>query len=232
MKRITSISFARAATLVLALLTTATAWAETVKYIDTDGIEKTANATVIDNDILMEGLADGGWYVVSNDIDYSNHIGINAGDCSDIVNPVFTGVTVSSTAAASETEGSEWVDFVGTYKPAAIYESGTEKHNLYLGTANTLYYPTTSGFQVNACRAYFVLKNDLTAGEPADPQQANVRAFTLNFGDEDTAIKSLSADAKDFSDGAAWYTLDGRRLSGKPTKSGIYVNGGRKVVIK
>ena len=231
MKRITSISFARAATLVLALLTTATAWAETVKYIDADGIEKTANATVIDNDILTEGLADGGWYVVSNDIDYSNHIGINAGDCSDIVNPVFTGVTVSSTAAASETEGSEWVDFVGTYKPAAIYESGTEKHDLYLGTTNTLYWPNAT-MTIGAQRAYFQLNNDITAGEPSDPQSAGIRAFTLNFGDEDTAIKSLSADAKDFSDGAAWYTLDGRRLSGKPTKSGIYVNGGRKVVIK
>ena len=30
----------------------------------------------------------------------------------------------------------------------------------------------------------------------------------------------------------AWYSLDGRRLSGKPTKSGVYVNNGRKVVIK
>ena len=163
---------------------------------------------------------------------YVAYDGSNADECSDIVNPVFLGVTVSSTAAASETEGSEWVDFVGTYKPATIYESGTEKHNLYLGAANTLYYPTTEGFQVNACRAYFVLKNGLTAGEPADPQANAVRAFTLNFGDEETAIKSLSADAKDFSDGGAWYTLDGRRLSGKPTKSGIYVNGGRKVVIK
>ena len=163
---------------------------------------------------------------------YVAYDGSNADECSDIVNPVFLGVTVSSTAAASETEGSEWVDFVGTYKPATIYESGTEKHNLYLGGGNTLYYPTAEGFQVNACRAYFVLKNGLTAGEPASPQQTNVRAFTLNFGNEETAIKSLSADAKDFSDDGAWYTLDGRRLSGKPTKSGIYVNGGRKVVIK
>ena len=30
----------------------------------------------------------------------------------------------------------------------------------------------------------------------------------------------------------AWYSLDGRRLNGKPTKKGIYINGGRKVVVK
>ena len=29
-----------------------------------------------------------------------------------------------------------------------------------------------------------------------------------------------------------WYTLDGRRLSGKPTKKGLYINNGNKVVIK
>jgi hypothetical protein len=29
-----------------------------------------------------------------------------------------------------------------------------------------------------------------------------------------------------------WYTLDGRRLSDKPTKKGLYINNGNKVVIK
>ena len=29
-----------------------------------------------------------------------------------------------------------------------------------------------------------------------------------------------------------WYTLDGRRLSGKPSVKGVYINNGRKVVIK
>ena len=29
-----------------------------------------------------------------------------------------------------------------------------------------------------------------------------------------------------------WYTLDGRRLSGKPTKRGIYIVNGKKMVVK
>ena len=29
-----------------------------------------------------------------------------------------------------------------------------------------------------------------------------------------------------------WFTLDGRRLDGKPAQRGVYVNGGRKVVMK
>ena len=31
---------------------------------------------------------------------------------------------------------------------------------------------------------------------------------------------------------SAWYTLDGRKLDGKPTKSGVYIREGKKVVIK
>ncbi len=29
-----------------------------------------------------------------------------------------------------------------------------------------------------------------------------------------------------------WFDLNGRQLSGKPTKKGIYINKGKKVVIK
>jgi hypothetical protein len=29
-----------------------------------------------------------------------------------------------------------------------------------------------------------------------------------------------------------WYSLDGVKLDGKPTKKGLYIFGGRKVVIK
>lgn len=29
-----------------------------------------------------------------------------------------------------------------------------------------------------------------------------------------------------------WYTIDGRKLNGKPTTKGIYLNGGRKIVVK
>ena len=29
-----------------------------------------------------------------------------------------------------------------------------------------------------------------------------------------------------------WYTLDGRKLAGKPTQKGIYIQGGKKVVME
>ena len=99
----------------------------------------------------------------------------------NLVDPVFTGITVSSATANVKTD---YVYFIGTTSPTVIYEDGTEKHNLYLGDTNTLYYPTTE-FQVNAFRAYFQLGNGLTAGDPS----ATVKEFRLNFGnDTETGI--------------------------------------------
>ena len=84
---------------------------------------------------------------------------------------------------------------------------------------------------MNACRAYFQLKQGLTAGDP----NAAVRAFVLNFGDETSGIVDAEANSSLFTLHSSlneWYTLDGRKLDGKPTQRGIYIDNGKKVVIK
>ena len=136
--------------------------------------------------------------------------------------PVFNGVLISNVTANASTD---YVDFVGTYSPVNIYTA--EKTNLYLGAGNTLYYPTETDFKVNACRGYFQL-NGLTAGDITSG------AIELNFGeDEATGIISIeNGKLKIENDADAWYSLDGRRLSGKPTQHGIYINNSNKVVIK
>ena len=144
----------------------------------------------------------------------------------DISNPVFNGVTVKNENPANQKVVSQdgYVQFIGTYSPVDIYTA--EKTNLYLGADNTLYYPTASGFKVNACRGYFQLLNGLTAGDPGN----GVRAINLNFGEgsEETII----SPAKIAERADAWYTIDGVKLNGKPNVKGLYINNGRKVVIK
>ena len=148
----------------------------------------------------------------------------------DITSPVFTSVTVKSGTTDITTN---WVDFCATYSPENIFESGTEKTKLNLGANNKLYYPDTEGFKVNACRAYFYLKNGLTAGEVSSPGEHSVRTFVLNFGDGETGIVSMD-NGKWIMDkeAGAWHDLNGRQLSGKPTRKGVYINNGSKVVIK
>ena len=50
---------------------------------------------------------------------------------------------------------------------------------------------------------------------------------------ETTAIGTLDTKTGEMTfDSEAWYTLDGVRLSGKPSKKGLYINNGKKVIVK
>ena len=147
-----------------------------------------------------------------------------------IEDPIFTGVTISNATTPVETN---CVDFVGTYSPIDIFTE--DKTNLYLGADNLLYYPSgedMTSFTINSFRAYFQLKNGLTAGVPISPELYPIKAFQLNFGDEETGIKAVSQPSTLNSELSHFFTLDGRRLSDKPASPGIYIHRGRKVVIK
>lgn len=54
----------------------------------------------------------------------------------------------------------------------------------------------------------------------------------FKFNIVDPATTAIKATATAASTEGEWRTLDGRRLSGKPTRSGVYVKDGRKVMVK
>ena len=63
------------------------------------------------------------------------------------------------------------------------------------------------------------------------PQSITVKLISASG--ETTAIGTLDTTTGEMTfDSEAWYTLDGVRLSGKPSTKGIYINNGKKVVIK
>ena len=74
----------------------------------------------------------------------------------------------------------------------------------------------------------------MTRGAAADedvPQRITVKLVSASG--ETTAIGTLDTKTGEVSfDSEAWYTLDGIRLSGKPSTKGIYINNGKKVAIK
>ena len=144
---------------------------------------------------------------------------------ANITDPVFTGVTIDNTNNDVFFTGGS---FKGTYD----YNSwnAENKSILFVGTNNNLYWPQ-SGASLGACRAYFQL---------TDPN-ATAREINLNFGEDNgdaTGILSLSKEPgnqgnnPEFLNSLDYYTLDGRKLDSKPTTRGLYIHGGRKVVIK
>lgn len=62
------------------------------------------------------------------------------------------------------------------------------------------------------------------------PQSITVK-FVSSTGNT-TAIATLNTQTGEITTDDAWYTLSGTRLPGKPTRRGIYINKGNKVVIR
>ncbi len=96
-------------------------------------------------------------------------------------------------------------------------------------------FSVTTAWAASACRAFFQLNNGLTAGEPDSSQQTCIRAFVLNFGEnsETTGIIQIENGKWKFDNETdAWYSIDGRKLNGKPTTPGIYICNGKKLVVK
>ena len=146
---------------------------------------------------------------------------------SNIENPVFEGVTIDATDRSYDNgaTGDTRVRFCGTYKSTAF--DAEDKSILLMGEENTLFYPIT-GSGMGAQRAYFKIGED---GELLAP---SLTAFNIDFGDDETtgiiSIENGKLKIDNASD--AWYSLDGRRLSAKPSRAGVYINNGIKVVIK
>ncbi|MBO4800403.1 MAG: leucine-rich repeat protein [Bacteroidaceae bacterium] len=147
-----------------------------------------------------------------------------AGDGTDnIVEPVFTGVTVVSSTAEERTitKADGHVKFIGYYNPFTIDTPAND--DIYYMTADNTLKHTGKQRTLKACRAYFQFS-----------EAAAARQMVLDFGEGETTSLSeeLRVKSEDFATAAEWYTLDGRKLSGKPTTKGMYIHGGHKVVIK
>ena len=104
-----------------------------------------------------------------------------------------------------------------------------EVYMFYLGE-----FVLTQAGTVNAGRFYVHNPNfTATPEEPGNQGGSNSRR-TLQFviDDDVTGLLELKNSSIEELKTDVWYTLDGRRLSGKPTKGGIYILKGQKVIIK
>ena len=137
---------------------------------------------------------------------------------SDIVNPEFANVTITSDKyyVGDNTK----VMFEGTYAPIEFTADNTSV--LFIGANNEINHPL-AGAKIGAMRGFFELIG-MTAGEGS-----GVKIFTnLDDLDDATGIANIEK-AENTGD---WYDISGRKLAGKPSVKGISVNAGRKVTIK
>ena len=163
-------------------------------------------------------------------------------------------VTLQTTTANDGLYGGSTTDaawnFHGTYKGKSwavasndygfAAQSGTEAGGAATVEAGQFVRFTTGAF-IKPMRCYLSYvgtsapapARGLTRAAATDnlPQSITVRLVSRNG--ETTAIGTLDTKTGELSfDSEAWYTLDGVRLSGKPSTKGIYINNGRKIVIR
>ena len=101
-------------------------------------------------------------------------------------------------------------------------------------TANTPYLFTPAATGNVDFSGTYEIPASLTAGETESGDWKFLGTYeTIQWTEAPTGIGSLQTKTGEITfDNDAWYSLDGRRMVGKPSVKGIYVNNGKKVVIK
>ncbi len=112
--------------------------------------------------------------------------------------------------------------FRGSYDKLTF--DATDRSVLFL-KSNKLVFPV-NGSYINAQRAAFFLK-----GAQVSTSIGNlIKECVVNLDDEDpTGIAELLGIEEE---AGTWYDLNGRKLTGKPVQKGIYINNGKKTIIK
>lgn len=98
------------------------------------------------------------------------------------------------------------------------------RYNLYtLGRTNSgnVQLALFKGESIGKNKAFLITKSSTNS--------SHAKAFSVVTDSGTTAIHAMD-DVE--SDHKAWYTLQGIRLNGKPTKKGVYIHGGRRIYVK
>ena len=152
--------------------------------------------------------------------------------------------TVNEGLYGGATTDYDW-NFYGTYKGKTWTEvskdygfaayGGTAIHGEEVVAGQFVRFATGAFIKPMRCYLSYVgtsapapAKGITCSGGDDMPQSITVRL--VNRNGVTTAIGELNTETGELTfDG--WYTMDGARLNGKPSKSGVYINNGKKIVI-
>ena len=109
------------------------------------------------------------------------------------------------------------VHFFGTAAPQTFTAADMAAYDYYVLNGGQFVWVKDPG-TLPANRCYLRLTKNVASGAPS---------FVINFGGDTTGIKEVKEVNND-----SWHDLNGRKLQGVPTKKGVYINNGRKVVIR
>lgn len=197
--------------------------------IDKEIISFCTNATFLDEDTgsnmlfyVADGIADDGrlhiqrvWYIAAGK-GVLIHRTENSSGYADLqrTGDLEDGTTQANTDKALYEKNM----LVGVTKDTPIEAVDGDKTNFVL--KDGAFHPTSGG-TIKANRAYLQIPTS----------SARTESLSISFDDEASGITTTNLSNNTNSVGE-WYDLSGRQLSGKPSANGIYMNNGKKYVIK
>ena len=124
-----------------------------------------------------------------------------------------------------ETEVAFGHKFVGVYKTETLDKTKSNCHFLLNGAWKHIGPNSNNTFDILPLNCYI-----------ESPAAAAARGLTFTFEELDgstTAIKAISVEASGAEANAkGWYSIGGMKLQGVPAQKGVYINNGKKVIIK
>ena len=136
-------------------------------------------------------------------------------------------------------ESRQWDDTHNTGEIGSVY--GFAAQNYDGGGSYTVspgdFVKAMAGASIAPFRAYLKYTAPVSnaprrgTAEEALPSRMSVRL--VNADGDVTAIGTIDTKTGEIRfDSEAWYTLDGRRLDSKPAQKGVYINNGKKIIVK
>ncbi len=142
-------------------------------------------------------------------------------------------IVAPADAAALTVDAGQGAKFVGTYASKTVTKDDDAAIWFMIGGGYTqwAYITTTSenSWIIKPFEAFIDM-----SGAPASARE-NMTFYFEELDGSTTAIKCIGSDNLESRmnvNAEGWYTLDGMKLQGAPTQKGIYINNGKKVVIK
>ena len=200
--------------------------------------ETTATFTITSKDVTITLAEEYGTYCSTEDLDFSETTGLTAYIAAGYNKsegsllmvkvtsvPAGTGLLLKGTPNSTYTAKGQTSPYVySNLLTGTIAETDVTTNDLILGKSNDKigFYRVSEPGTLAAGKAYL---KDMAP-------TAGARMLSLEFYDDATAIREkVKVNSEKFAT-AEWYTLDGRKLQGRPTKKGLYLLNGKKVVVR
>lgn len=122
-------------------------------------------------------------------------------------------------------------DLTDAQKNGNLFKVVTDEGGMNVGATDTYKYVFHKGEMVLAFKGTLP-KGTIYLDSGLNSPSAAGAPLHIEKDGEITGIIEINEDLDTKPVGDNWYSLDGRKLSGKPIQKGLYINKGRKIVVK